>query len=142
MDQTHIAYIDADDARRQRIAEEWGETATRHMHSTDGFSILALYNAKQVGLSSVHCRSVTPPLDDTHENDIDTIEVVAGFRRRGIATSMIELSDARAPKRGVHQLRARSSEGKTEALPMWKALGCGPCPATTIQGASKSEVTS
>ena len=45
----------------------------------------------------------------------------------------------RARARGVYQLRAWSSEDKTEAIPMWKALGFGLCPATTYPGGREIE---
>lgn len=131
MDELLIDYIDADETWRQRIAEEWGDIAAQHMHIDDGFSILALSNDEPVGLISVHWRALPPPLVDTYEGYIDIIEVRAGFRRRGIATKMIELSAERAREEGACQLRAWSSEDKMEAIPMWKALGFGLCPATT-----------
>ena len=131
MDKTHVEHVDADEAWRQRIAEEWSESAARHMHIADGFSILALSEGKPIGLISVHWRKLAPPLDDTNEGYIDIIAVLAGFRRRRIATRLIEISAERARERGVRQLRAWSSEDKTEAMLMWKALGSGLCPATS-----------
>ncbi len=131
MDDIHIDYIDADEMWKQRIAKEWSETAAQHMHITDGFSILALCNNRPVGLISVYWKELPSPLADMHEGYIDIIEVLAGFRQRGIATRMIEMSAERAQEQGVYQLRAWSSEDKTEAIPMWKTLGFGLCPATT-----------
>ena len=134
MGETPIHYIDADEAWERRIAEEWSETAARHMHIADGFSILALSDGDPVGLISVHWRRLPAPLAHTIEGYIDIIEVLAGFRRQGIATRMIELSIERAREQGVYQLRAWSSEDKAEAIPMWEALGFGLCPATTYPG--------
>lgn len=130
MGEIYIDYVDADEAWKQRIAKEWGETAVQHMHITEGFSILALHDEKPVGLISVYWRRLPPPLVDSYEGYIDIIEVLAEFRRQGIATKMIDISAERARKRGVYQLRAWSSEDKTEAIPMWKALNFGLCPAT------------
>ncbi len=42
---------------------------------------------------------------------------------------MIELCEERARQLGTCQLRAWSSEDKIEAIPMWRALGFGLCPA-------------
>ncbi len=53
MAETYTTYIDADEAWKRRITQEWGETAVRHMHLADGFSILALHDGKVVGLISV-----------------------------------------------------------------------------------------
>ena len=131
MDGTHIDYMDADEMWKQRIAEEWSEIAAQHMHIEDGFSILALCNDEPVGLISVYWRELPPPLADTYEGYIDIIEVLAEFRRRRIATRMIEMSAERAQEQGVYQLRAWSSEDKMEAISMWEALGFGLYPATT-----------
>ena len=134
MGETHIHYVDADKAWKGRIAEEWSETAARHMHIADGFSILALSDGDPVGLISVYWRRLPAPLAHTIEGYIDIIEVLAGFRRQGIATRMVELSIEQAREQGVYQLRAWSSEDKAEAIPMWEALGFGLCPATTYPG--------
>ena len=50
---TEIHYIDADPSWARRIRREWGEVQARHMHLTDGFSILALSEDRPVGLISV-----------------------------------------------------------------------------------------
>ncbi len=126
-----IIYSDAGEALRDRIRREWGEVAARHMHLDNGFSIVALANAEPVGLIGVVWRSLPSPLPPTEEAFIDIIEVRADFRRRGIATYLIALSAERARAHGVYQLRAWSSEDKFEAIPMWRALGFGLCPATT-----------
>jgi hypothetical protein len=43
---------------------------------------------------------------------------------------MVEIACERAVRRGAYQIRAWSSDDKIEAIPMWKALGFGLCPAT------------
>ena len=134
MGETRIHYVGADEAWKRRIAEEWSETAARHMHIADGFSILALSDGQPVGLISVYWRRLPAPLAHTVDGYMDVIEVLAGFRRQGIATRMVELSIERAREQGVYQLRAWSSEDKAEAIPMWEALGFGLCPATTYPG--------
>jgi GNAT superfamily N-acetyltransferase len=68
---------------------------------------------------------------DTVDWYIDILEVHKEFRRRGIATHLIELVYRAAKERGIYQIRSWSSEDKDEAIPMWKALGFGLCPATT-----------
>lgn len=125
-----IEYVDADDAWRQLIAGDWGEKAARHMHIDDGFSILALHGAKPVGLISIVWKQLVPPLADTPEAYVDIIEVRPGYRRRGIARQMIALAAQRARERSAYQLRAWSTEDKTEALPMWRALGFALNPVT------------
>jgi hypothetical protein len=43
---------------------------------------------------------------------------------------MVELATDHAAKAGAYQVRGWSSQDKTEAIQMWKALGFGLCPAT------------
>jgi GNAT superfamily N-acetyltransferase len=125
-----IQYIDADETLKLRIAKEWGEKAARHMHLTDGFSIVALNGETLVGLISTYWKKLPAPLDE-FDAYIDILEVHKDFRRQGIARQLIEMSMERAKGKGMHQIRSWSSEDKVEAIPMWKALGFGLCPATT-----------
>ena len=128
--ETPIHCTDADPALQQQIAAEWGEVAARHMHFADGFSVVALAGGNPVGLISVYWRPLPPPLLETCEGYIDIIEVRPGFRRRGIARRLVEIAIERAKAHDAYQLRAWSSDDKMEAIPMWKALGFGLCPAT------------
>lgn len=69
-------------------------------------------------------------MSETYEAYIDIVEVLAAFRRKGIAKKMVELAIDHTVKAGVYQMRGWSSQDKTEAIQMWKALGFGLCPAT------------
>jgi ribosomal protein S18 acetylase RimI-like enzyme len=132
MDESKIQFVNADEALKLRVMEEWGEKTAHHMHLWGGFSILAMQEEKFVGLISMYWKTLPPPLPETREGYIDILEVHKDFRRRGIATQLINLSFERAKEKGVYQVRAWSSLDKTEAIPMWKALGFGLCPATTF----------
>ena len=125
-------FVDANEVLNNRVAEEWGEKVARHMHLEDGFSILAMQDEKLVGLISVYWKNLPAPLPETYEGYIDILEVHQDFRRKGIATQLTDKALERAQKKGVYQVRAWSSLDKTEAIPMWKALGFGLCPATTF----------
>ena len=127
---TRIEYIEANETWQKRIAAEWGEKAARHMHIRHGFSILALHEQEPVGLISICWKTLTYPAADTFEGYIDIIEVLAGYRRQGIARRLVRLSADSAKNAGAYQLRAWSSEDKTEAIHMWKALGFGLHPGT------------
>jgi GNAT superfamily N-acetyltransferase len=127
----NIQYIDADEVLRDRIGREWSEMAASHMHMADGFTIVALAVHEPVGLIAVVWRALPPPLPATVEGYIDIIEVRRDYRRRGIASRLVRLAAARAREHGAYQLRAWSSDDKTEAIPMWRTLGFGLCPATT-----------
>jgi len=127
-----LTYSDAaDEAMRDRVRAEWGENAARHMHLTDGFSIVALEGEILVGLISVYAKMLPVPLEESFDWYIDILEVSKDYRRRGIATHLIELTIQRAKEAGVYQLRSWSSEDKIEVIPMWRALGFGLCPAYT-----------
>jgi len=125
-----IQFIDADEAIRLRVLKEWGEKAARHMHLTEGFSIIALHEDTLVGLISTYWKKLPAPLDNEVDAYIDILEVHKDFRRQGIARQLIEISLERAEQKGMHQIRSWSSEDKVEAIQMWKALGFGLCPAT------------
>jgi len=127
-----IRFVDADDALKSQFAEEWGEKVAHHMHLEDGFSILAMQGNELIGLISMYWKALPAPLPETCEGYIDILEVHKDFRRRGIATRLINMSFERAKEKGAYQVRSWSSLDKTEAIPMWKALGFGLCPASTF----------
>ena len=125
-----IHFVNADEMLKAQVLNEWGELQARHMHLCDGFSIVALFENTLVGLISVKWKILPPPLPETHEGFIDIIEVQKDYRRRGIAKHLVDMSLERAKKENVYQMRAWSSSDKTEAIPMWKAMGFCLCPAT------------
>jgi len=131
MDEMEIQLVDADELLKSRVVEEWGEKVAHHMHLEEGFSIIAVQEEKLVGLISVYWKILPLPLPETYEGYIDILEVHQDFRRKGIATQLIDRAFVRSQERDVYQVRAWSSLDKTEAIPMWKALGFGMCPATT-----------
>jgi len=133
MSKAHRHYIAADESYRVDIARRWGNMAARHLHVADGFSLLAMENDDPVGLIGVQWRHLPAPfLPGACEGFIDILEVRPEVRRQGVATTLIERSTERAQAYGAYQLRAWSSQDKTAALLMWKALGFGLCPAITI----------
>lgn len=131
MSEITIQYVWADETLKRQIATEWTEVTARHMHLEDGFTIVATRNKRPIGLISIRWQRLPSPLAETHEGYIDIIEVREGFRRQGIATHLIGKAIEQARGHSAYQLRAWSSADKTEAIPMWKALGFGLCPATT-----------
>jgi GNAT superfamily N-acetyltransferase len=126
-----LTYLEADENLKKRIEAEWGEKAARHMHLEDGFSTVAFDEDRIVGLISVYSKKLPLPLIESCDWYIDILEVHKDYRRRGIATHLIKMACGRAREAGVYQLRSWSSEDKIEAIPMWKALGFGLCPAVT-----------
>ena len=130
--QDDLRYLDSPEEWRERLAQEWGEKAARHLHFANGFTIVALHQTRSVGLIAVYWRELPSPLPATIEGYIDFLEVRAAYRRQGIARRLIDLAVQRAVERRAYQVRSWSSEDKIEAIPMWKQLGFGLCPATTF----------
>jgi GNAT superfamily N-acetyltransferase len=124
-----IEYVDADEAMRERIAREYGRMQARYVRLSEGFTIVALCGGRPVGLLAVHWRQLPAPVPETVEAFIDIIDVLAEYRRRGIAREMIAQACERARADGAYQVRAWSSDDKTEAIGMWKALGFGMAPS-------------
>jgi GNAT superfamily N-acetyltransferase len=131
MPENNIHFIEADEAMKTRVLNDWGEKAARHMHLTKGFSMIALHEEMLVGLISTYWRELPAPLHGEFDAYIDILEVHSDFRRKGIATQLIEISRKRAKEKGMRQIRAWSSEDKIEVIHLWKKLGFGLCPAMT-----------
>jgi len=127
-----IEYLEIDDSWKTRIIDEWNEKVERHLHYSDGFTIVALYENYSVGIISVYWRELPNPLRSTIEGYINILEVRPEYRRRGIARQLINISIEKAREYDAFQLRSWSSEDKVEAIPMWKKLEFGLCPATTF----------
>ena len=129
-----IQYLKIDDSWRDRLVPGWSAKVVRHLHFADGFTVLAISGERSIGLISVYWRELPPPLDSTLEGYIDIVEVHPAYRRRGIASRLIDISLQRAQEHGAFQVRAWSSEDKVEAIAMWKRLGFCLCPAVTFPG--------
>lgn len=129
-----IRFVDCDEVLKKGVGKQWGEWVEPYLHLSDGFSIVALRGEAIVGIISVYRRCLPRPLPETHEGYVDIIEVNQALRRKGVARAMVQLAVERCREQGFCQLRAWSSEDKTEAIPMWKALGFGLCPATEVSG--------
>jgi GNAT superfamily N-acetyltransferase len=91
---------------------------------------MALHGDRAVGVIAVKWQELPAPLPPTREGYINIIEVVRAYRRKGIARRLIELSLAKCRAEGVTQMRTWSTNDKTDAIPMWKALGFALCPVT------------
>ena len=127
--QTERNYCEASEDWRERLRDELGDVAARHMHLDDGFTLVAAEGEIPVALIAVVWRVLPEPLKGQVEGFIDIIEVAPLFRRHGVATRLISMAADRARAHGACQLRAWSSDDKVEAIPMWLALGFGLCPA-------------
>ena len=130
----NIEYLEIDESWKSRITEEWNEKVERHLHFSDGFTIVALHENLSIGIISTYWRELPAPLHSTIEGYINILEVRPAYRKLGIARQLINLSIEKAQEHKAYQVRSWSSEDKIEAIPMWKQLGFGLCPATTFPG--------
>ncbi len=138
-----LSYIHADEQLRDLVVKQWTEympSVGRYINLDGGFAIVAMDGEKAVGLISVSLQELPAPLSDALEGLIDDIEVIETHRRRGIATRLVEESIEKAAAEGACQLRAWSSDDRTEAIPMWKALGFGLVPTSITPPGGRERV--
>lgn len=128
-----IQLQEADPDCKGRILAKWPWVRPRWLHVEDAFTLAAVREGEIVGFLSAKWSSLPPPLA-AREGFIDIIEVNASHRRQGIGRGLVQAALANCRRHGACQLRAWSSEDKIEAIPMWKAMGFGLCPATDHPG--------
>jgi len=129
-----IQFVNCDADLQRRVGEVMGPVAERHIRLDDGFAFVALDGETPIGLIAVYRRRLPHPLPETYEGFINIIEVAEAYRRRGIGKQLVEMSVECCRAQGLYQIRAWSSEDKTEAIRMWKSLGFSLCPATEHPG--------
>ncbi|MDP3047120.1 MAG: GNAT family N-acetyltransferase, partial [Chloroflexota bacterium] len=108
----NIEYLQVDKSWKNRISNEWNEKVERHLHLSNGFTLLAICRQLSIGIISVYWRELPKPLPCTIEGYINILEVRPEFRKRGIARCLIDLSAQRACEHNAYQLRSWSSEDK------------------------------
>ena len=124
-----IRFVECDAELQRCVGEVMGPVAERHIRLDDGFAFVALDSETPIGLIAVYRRRLPDPLPGTYEGFINIIEVAEAYRRQCIGKRLVEMSVERCRAQGLYQIRAWSSEGKTEAIRMWKSLGFALCPA-------------
>jgi GNAT superfamily N-acetyltransferase len=127
-------FIRGDSSIGRLIGKAYGDVAERHLHFDDGFTLVAVDGDEIAGFASFVWRDLPQPLDSLKECFIDIIETQPEYRRKGIATHLLEMAEELAKRAGAYQLRAWSSCDKAEALSMWPALGYGLAPAVVTPG--------
>jgi ribosomal protein S18 acetylase RimI-like enzyme len=137
MNMESVDFVVVSSADVEDLRETWGEKAYRHFHLDDGFMIQAIAEGKSIGLISSYWRELPHPLQETRELYIDFLAVDHAYRRQGIAKALVERTMDRAMLGNAYQVRSWSSDDKLEAIPMWKRLGFGLCPATTYPGSKE-----
>jgi GNAT superfamily N-acetyltransferase len=135
-----IRYIDCDEPLKQRLAESRPQIPPKHWHLENGFTRVALAGDEIAGFLSIHYRPLAPPLEHVTDGFIDIIEVVEKFRARGIATGLVSHAEERCRAAGAHQLRGWSTDDRVAAIRLWKKLGFGLCPTSTISGKTGEKI--
>ena len=125
-----INYQEIDTSIHEKIAVKYGEVAKNHIHNENGScSFAAMRDDTPIGFISIYIRNLDAPIGEEKDAYIDIIEVDKEYRQMGIATELIMRTEQWAKKAGLLQVRAWSSQDKVEAIPMWRNLGYGLCPA-------------
>jgi len=125
-----INYREIDVRILEMVAAKYGKMARDHIHSENGgYSLAALCGDTVVGFISTYTRNLAAPIGEEKDAYIDIIEVDKEYQRMGIATELVMRTEGWAKKAGLLQIRAWSSQDKAEAIPMWRNLGYGLCPA-------------
>ena len=114
----------------KKIAVKYGEMAKKHIHTENGsFSLAAIFDNTPIGFISTYTENLTIPIGEEKDAYIDIIEVDEEYHRMGIGSELVIRTEAWAKKAGFLQIRAWSSQDRIEAIPMWRSLGYGLCPA-------------
>lgn len=127
-----IVYKEIDIDIEEQIVAIWGRWVIECgcLHYGEGcYSLAALADGVPVGFISTFPLQLPQPLNMHCDAYIDDLEVDEDYRRKGIASRLLAMTEEWARSYGYRQLRAWSSDGKSEAIPMWYALGYGVCPA-------------
>lgn len=141
MNMKHFEIVAIDGPLANIIKSEYGQKAFEHLHLEDGRSFAAMGGEKVVGFISISWKEFPYTFEEApKEAYIDIIEVNPEYRRQGIAKKLIEKCKEASQAAGCYQLRSWSSEDKKEVIPMWKKLGFGMHPQTTISGRTGKDV--
>jgi len=125
-----IIYQEIDFNLLEKVAVKYGEVAKNHIHTESGsYSLAAICDDLPVGFISTYTCSLDAPICEEKDAYIDIIEIDEEYRRMGIATELVMRTEKWAKKAGLLQIRAWSSQDKAEAIPLWRNLGYGLCPA-------------
>jgi len=125
-----ITYHEINTNLLEKIAIKYGEVAKNHLHTEEGsYSLVAVCDEIPIGFISTYTQNLSAPLSEEKDAYIDIIEVDEAYQRMGIATELVRQTETWAQKAGLLQIRAWSSQDKVEAIPMWRNLGYGLCPA-------------
>jgi len=128
----NIIYNEIDNEIEEKIISKYGQWAKDWgvIHTGEScYSAAAICNGEPVGFISTYPLYYPAPLEKYCDAYIDDIEVDEKYRRQGIATKLLDMTEKWAKEYGYRQIRSWSQDDKNEALPMWYKLGYCICPA-------------
>lgn len=96
------------------------------------YHIAAIDGDTVAGFAALHPEPWISPLEQYGDGFIEVIEVQEGYRRRGIASTMVKMLEDFAASYGYRQIRAWSDTDAVEALHMWVKLRYCMCPAVML----------
>jgi len=129
---SNIIYKEINQEIEKKIIAKYGNWVKEYncLHYGEGcYSVVALCDDEPIGFISTYPLHYPKPMQSYYDAYIDDIEVDEAYRRHGIATQLIKLTEVWAMEYGYHQIRSWSMDDKKEAIPMWYALNYCMCPA-------------
>ena len=137
----NILYKEIDAAIEELIVEQYGNWVCDYncFIRGEGCCLIAAMDGEKVaGFAALHPSRWIAPLDQYWDGFIEVIEVAEAYRRQGIGSNLVKFLEEYATSYGYYQIRAWSSEDKTEALNMWRKLNYCMCPAAMLGQSVKS----
>ena len=132
-------YTEIDEEIEEKMIAKWGKWVKGNLPKGEGcYAVAALTEGEVVGCATLGPKELLPPLDGRFDAFIRFIEVEEQYRRKGIGKTIVGMLENWAKSYGYRQIRAWSSQDKTEALNMWYALNYCMCPAVMLGVSAKT----
>jgi len=117
--------------QKDQIKEQYGQVAFEHIGMDEAsYSLVAVKDDTIIGFISTYLQPVYKDFHQTKEAYINIIEVDKDHRHQGVATELLRRTEHYFKRQGAKQIRAWSSEDKTEAIHMWHHLNYNLSPTT------------
>jgi GNAT superfamily N-acetyltransferase len=127
-----IDYVEIDNELEAKIIAKFGQWVKDFgcIHYGDGcYSLAAVCKSEPIGFISLYPENYPAPLQSYRDAFIDDIEVIAEYRRQGIASKLLMMAEEWSRRSGYSPIRSWSSDDTSEAIPMWYKHKYGVCPA-------------
>jgi ribosomal protein S18 acetylase RimI-like enzyme len=111
------------------IARDHAERLIRYAAEHDGIILLARHGAASVGFAAAWVAEDDDPLLGEHARRhayLSDLFVAEGWRRRGIASALLEAVEAAIGERGCRRMRICSKASNRDAVSCYEAAGYRP----------------